>query len=152
MQTEPHDRHWIRLRGYWEYCTVSGDGRPEEQGRIKLPAAADAFPPNMRGSVRLSRRFQMPTNLDAQERVCITLSDASPDMSACLNGERLRALPQPLGDPSCWPADRCVSFDVTEQLRSRNTLTLTIEVDDSKQRRTGLEKPVLLEIVTPDDE
>lgn len=151
MDWEPYDRHWIRLRGPWEVCWLE-NGTPQPPRRVKLPAAWNELFGERTGTARFVRRFQSPAALDPDERVCLTLVDVAADVHCRINDVPVAPLATPLGDPGCWPHERCLSFDVTDLLRLSNRLTLDMTVDDAAGLNAGLHRPVLLEIVTLDDE
>ena len=151
MDWEPYDRHWIRLRGPWEVCWLN-EAAPQPAARVKLPTTWTSLFGDRPGTARFSRRFQAPARLDPEERVCVTLLDAGGEVRCRINDILVPPLPAPLGDPSCWPHERCLSFDVTDLLRPSNRLTLDITVDDAANAHAGLHLPVLLEIVTLDED
>ena len=150
MDWEPHDRHWIRLRGPWEVSWLDGSRTPSRT--VKLPADWTQLFGEQPGTARFVRRFQAPARLDADERVCVTLLDAGGEVCCRINDVPVDPLPLPLGDPSCWPHERCLSFDVTALLQPTNRLTLDITVDAAPLPHAGLHQPVLLEIVTLDED
>ena len=149
---EPHDRHWIRLRGPWEAVRIDDEGREAPAERIRLPADWQAFCTAGEGEARFTRRFQQPTNLDAEEHVVVTLTNVNTDVVATLNGQSVAPLTTPLGTPDCWPAESCLSYDVTHLLRPTNVLSLQLPVPSPEQStRVGLHDPVLLEIISLDE-
>ena len=150
MDWEPHDRHWIRLRGPWEVCWLE-NGTPQLTVRVKLPAVWNDLFGERAGTARFVRRFQAPARLDPDERVCVTLLDVSGEVRCSINDTPVDPLPVPLGEPECWPHEHCLSFDVTDLLRPSNRLALDITVGDAAPD-AGLHQPVLLEIITLDDE
>ena len=152
MDWEPHDRHWIRLRGPWRVSWIAADGTARSAQRVTLPSDWKSFAAEHCGTGRFERTFQKPTQLDADERVCITLTNVGADVQCQINGVPVPRLPTPLGDATCWPADECCSFDVTEHLQSTNRLTLEMRVPEATPLPVGLHEPVLIEIVTPDDD
>ena len=151
MDWEPHDRHWIRLRGPWEAVQVDADGREGPAERIRLPADWGPYCRRSNSTVRFLRRFQQPTHLDPEERVLVTLTNFRTNVHATLNGRTIVPLDVPLGEPECWPAENSLSFDVTDVLETTNLLGLELQLPaDESSAHTGLHEPVLLEIVTPD--
>ena len=151
MKWEPYDRHWIRLRGPWKVVRLDPDGAEGIPESIRLPSDWSLVCQEGGGVARFSRRFQRPTHLDADERVTVTMTNVNTDVKAALNGRSVAPLAVPLGDPECWPAAACRSFDVSDVLEVTNMLSLELRlpsVDDSP--RMGLHEPVLLEIVTLD--
>lgn len=151
MEWEPYDRHWIRLRGPWEVVGIE-ETAPQTAVRTTLPADWRTLFGDRSGTARFIRRFQRPTGLDADERVCVTLVDARADVRCRVNGTLVPQQESPLGDPECWPEGQCLSFDLTDHLQASNELILEVTVDDPHAGPAGLHQPVLLEIVTLDDE
>jgi hypothetical protein len=151
MDREPWDRHWIRLRGPWEVAWLEGAsyGPPTT---AKLPAPWIALFGPRAGTARFIRRFQAPARLDPDERVCVTLCGVGGEVAFWINNIPLTPLKTPLGEPDCWPHERCLSFDITALLRRSNRLTLEITVRDPAAPDSGLHQAVLLEIVTLDDD
>lgn len=147
MDWEPHDRHWIRLRGPWEVTWINADGTAEPAERISLPADWRTLFGDRLGTARFIRVFQKPTQLDADERVCITLSHVGAGVRCRFNDVAITPLPTPLGDATCWPDEDCCSFDVTDYLHPTNRLTFEITVKTTVAAPVGLHAPVLMEIV-----
>jgi len=154
---EPYDRHWIRLRGPWEVEWMAPP--PGERasadvatGRVRLPTAWSELFGDRGGTARFSRRFQQPTNLDADERVLVTLSEVRCKVTALLNGSPVSPLTLPVGDPESAPGDDTLSFEITSLLQPTNRLTLELMVEDPEkhEKPCGLWRPVLLEIIMPE--
>lgn len=103
--------HRIRLRGPWEYEVICRE--PSICGRINLPWAADRkrFP----GPVCYRRRFGLPRQIDAHERVWLTIQGLVSPAHIILNGRRLEG---------------AAEFDVTADLGERNELLVEIDNDD----------------------
>ena len=91
--------HRLRLRGPWQWRSATAAGTLTLPGRL-----AES------GVVTFSRRFGMPSNLDAHERVWLLRPDAARASA------RLNDTPLPPG-PAC---------DITALLRPRNELQLEI--------------------------
>lgn len=147
IDSEPHDRHWIRLRGPWE-VTWCGSSASSSGKRVKLPLDWRTLFGEQTGTAQFRRRFQTPSQLGELEHVCITLFEVQAHARCEVNGHVVPALEAPLGSPECWPAKSCLSFDITEHLQSSNQLTLELTVDEFPPLPIGLHEPVLLEIVT----
>jgi hypothetical protein len=92
--------HRIRLRGPWQWRSATAAGTLTLPGRLGEP-----------GVVTFVRRFGLPSNLDAHERVWLLRPEAAL-VPATLNGQALA-----LG-PAC---------DITAWLQPRNELQLQIE-------------------------
>ena len=133
--------HTIRLRGPWDLTPLSNTRETEmlpgdeplgfagETITQQLPAAWDAVLPGFRGSVRYTRRFGKPTNLESHERVWLCMDEAAGSVSLQLNGEKVAA-------PFC---------DVTDLLGERNLLQIEVTQPDPAQP-AGLVGEVRLEI------
>jgi hypothetical protein len=105
--------HRIRLRGPWE-CEPSG--RPPL--RMTLPCRwADGGLMDFSGRVRFRRRFGYPGQIDAYERVWLTLAGVSDRAEVRLNGAALG---------SCG-GDGPFEFEITRLLGSRNELIVDVE-------------------------
>lgn len=148
MDWEPHDRHWIRLRGPWDVSWRDDAGGLVEKRRVRLPVSWQELIGCRGGTATFRRRFQQPSQLDTNERVCITVTNAHARVCCTLNNAPVSQLPQPLGTPDCWPAGACSSFDVTAHLQLANELMLEVTVDGTSSLLAGLHEPVLIEIVT----
>jgi hypothetical protein len=121
--------HRIRLRGPWE-CEPSG--RP--QLRMSLPSRwADGGLIDFSGRVRFRRRFGYPGQIDAYERVWLTLAGVSDRAEVLLNGA-------PLG--SCG-GDGPFEFEITRLLGLRNELIVDVE---GTAERGGLWGETALEV------
>jgi len=149
FDSEPYDRHWIRLRGPWDVSSVAESGTDSVE-RVRLPADWRTLFGEQTGTACFQRRFQCPTHLDDDERVCVTLLDVRAQVHCQLNGQDVPPLAAPLGDPGCWPAESCLSFDLTDLLQPSNQLRLALTVEQLPADPVGLHEPVLLEIVTLD--
>jgi beta-galactosidase/beta-glucuronidase len=137
--------HTIRLRGPWEcepvarYATEGEETRERVDGlpapsRPTLPAPWDSlFGPEFIGRLRLRRRFNLPTGLEAHERVWLVIEGMDLPGTASLNDEPLGSLPE-----GSSPTD----FDVTLLLRPRNELVLEID-------RRSASRPPSLSASTP---
>ena len=121
--------HRIRLRGPWE-CEPSG--RPPL--RMTLPCRwADGGLLDFNGRVRFRRRFGYPGQIDAYERVWLTLAGVSDRAEVQLNGAALG---------SCG-GDGPFEFEITRLLGSRNELTVDVE---GTAERGGLVGETALEV------
>ncbi len=140
--------HTIRLRGPWELTPLSrardsrmlpgGEPLGFAGGTItqQLPAAWDAVLPGFRGTVRYTRRFGKPTNLELEERVWLCVDDAAGSISMSLNGEALIKGSGPF------------SINVTDLLRERNLLQVEV-TQLGPELPAGLVGEVRLEIRRP---
>ncbi len=152
LRWEPYDCHWIRLRGPWVVDWLKATDGNEQSRRVRLPASWEDIFGDRRGTARFKRRFQRPTNLDADERVVITLCEVRCEVAVSLNDRALEPLSKPLGDPESALGDDLLSFDVTEMLEATNQLVIDLSVSGTPSSETpcGLWKPVLLEVITVD--
>ncbi len=150
LRWEPYDRHWIRLRGPWTVSWLAPADVDAQPRRVTLPASWVELFVDRIGTARFERRFQQPTNLDADERVVITLGDVRCHVSAWLNDVELTPLGEPVGDPESVPYEDAISFEVTTALQTSNRLTLDLSVSapPSSEIPYGLWRPVLLEVIT----
>jgi hypothetical protein len=154
---EPYDRHWIRLRGPWDVTWLApppDNTMPAAvtSERVRLPAAWHELFGKRVGTARFSRRFQQPTNLDAEERVLVTLCEVRCEVRAKLNASPLIPLDTPIGDPASAACEDTLSFEITPLLQPSNLLTLelTVHAPEKRERSCGLWRPVLLEVITPE--
>ena len=122
--------HVIRLRGPWELqplerCVSLGNGqfRRDDQdlpagGRGAVPGDwADLLGPDFRGTVRYTRHFNCPTNLDVGERVWLVCEGLDHQGIFSLNE-------QPLFEQV--GSDEPAGFDITDLLQPRNTLFVCV--------------------------
>ncbi len=109
--------HTIRLRGPWDY-QLFVDGQPSGPvRRSELDADwASLLDVQLRGVLRLVRRFSQPTNLEPDEQVLLVFTQSRCAASPTLNA-------QPLGQ---LPAKSDAAFDVTGQLSFRNDLNVEL--------------------------
>ena len=126
--------HRIRLRGPWQATPLSradGDLRPPAT-TVRMPCRLDDVWPEFRGTVRLTRPFGLPRQLDDYERVWLTVAGMTGRADAALNG-------QPLGHWDAAPFE----VEVTGLLRERNELVVRLHVTEPG---SGLWGEVALEI------
>jgi hypothetical protein len=136
----PRSPHQIRLRGPW---TVYGPGAelpdsvPET---IHLPAGWRTLFGEHAGRARFVRRFNRPTNLGDEERVCIVLADTGGAVTLHVNGESVESA---TGTDSA-----AMTFDITSRLQPHNELEIEIEFDPLQHPDAagGLWRPVTIEI------
>jgi hypothetical protein len=107
---------------------------------VHLPAAWRTLFGELSGRARFVRRFNRPTNLGEQERVCIALADVGGPVTLRVNGEPVDSTA--VTDPSVR------TFDITRRLESHNELEIEVEVDPSQHAEVpgGLWQPVTIEI------
>ena len=105
--------HRIRLRGPWE-CEPAG--LPPR--RMALPCRwKDGGLSDFSGHVRFRRRFGYPGQIDAYERVWLTMAGVSDYAEVQLNGAALGA---------CG-GEGPFEYDITRLLRARNELSVYVE-------------------------
>jgi hypothetical protein len=139
------DTHVIRLRRPWEYeplarTFIDADGTRREStqgmppaGRAHLPTDWGATLGNdFRGSVRYSRRFGLPTNLERHEQVWIVVDGVDYFGTVALNGT-------PLGELVGYRTPR--EFDIRTLLVERNLLTLAVELPLYEAGATAPQRP-----------
>ncbi len=121
--------HRIRLRGPWE-CEPSG--RPPM--RMALPCRwADGGLMDFSGHVRFRRRFGYPGQIDAYERVWLTLDGVSDRAEVQVNGAAIGR---------CG-GDGPFEFEITRLLGARNELIVDVE---GAAERGGLWGETALEV------
>jgi hypothetical protein len=106
--------HVIRLRAPW-------DCQPLERGALSAEAAP---------GVRCSRRFNAPSNLDAEERVWLLCDAVEHRARFTINGHSLGMVEGPQAQPR---------LDITGHLQPHNQLVVEIElaVDDVTPTEIG---------------
>jgi hypothetical protein len=121
--------HSIRLRGPWELLplaravrTAAGMQEVAERlpagGRTQVPGdGRELLGDEFTGRARFTRRFNLPTNLDAHERVFLVIAGLDARASVQLNGEPLHATPDALTSRR---------HDVTPHLKLHNALEIEI--------------------------
>src|SRR5437868_4647688 len=112
--------HVIRLRGPWSLKVLERDPpappAPPTEHKVAVPGDwAETLGAGFCGSVRYTRRFNRPTNLEAQERVWLVVAGVDHQASVTLNGRPLGTA----GSPNS-PA----RFDVTADLTAYNLLVV----------------------------
>ncbi|NQV28093.1 MAG: hypothetical protein HQ518_27390 [Rhodopirellula sp.] len=155
MRTEPI--HRMHLKGPWIYEWIDGphglagaaeagsekESSEEESplladSRVRMPSSLQSAFGNVSGTIRLSRRFQRPTNLDDNERVHIAFDGIGGQAEVSVNGQNLGSLAD---------TTETVSFDISPQLLPSNELSVELRYSPSENSETGgLHKPVAIEI------
>ncbi len=126
------EQHTIRLRGPWElapleqFSTSRAGGAPQSAqslpsgGKTSVPGDWSALlGADFRGTVRYTRRFHSPTNLDLNERVWLVCEAIDALGRATLNGKPVFEGQDPAGP---W------AQDITELLRARNQLVIDVSL------------------------
>jgi hypothetical protein len=132
----PPDLYPIRLQGPWELVSLADpDSKPV---RIRLPFTEEPHPD---GRVRLTRRFQKPTNLDPEERVLLLLPGGVM-ASCCALNDREVAVERRIGS--------CEAVDLTPLLQDSNRLAIDVDLD-LDDTLTALRSPILLGIMPDAD-
>jgi len=129
--------HCIRLQGPWQVIPPGGDAATMPID-IRIPATWQSLFGDIAGTAIFQRRFNIPTQLEEQDRVLIRVPDDAGEISRCsLNGIALSPCE---ADPQ--------TFEITAHLREYNHLEiqLTFIPTDKTQETRELWKPVLLEI------
>ena len=115
--------HRIRLRGPWEYEVLAAAQKsgpqPGSKGRIELPCRwRDSILGSCAGRIRLTRNFGEPRQIDAFERVWLTLGGNSGVLDIWLNE-------QPLGQR--LDGAQLLEFEVSGLVQARNKIAVEIE-------------------------
>lgn len=140
----PPDLHTIRLQGPWrfEWEPREESDRSATVGTIRLPITEHAMPVGRQGTLRLIRRFQRPTRLEAHEQVWLLLPPGCRPARVRLNEAEVPCLRR-IGDYT--------ASDLTAELRPSNELRLEFVIDAETPLPT-LDRPVLLGILPERDE
>ena len=133
--------HTIRLRGPWEYqplarATLLADGSVGRDDR-DLPAGGTIVMPgdwgavlgsDFRGLVRFTRRFALPTGLDASTRVWLVIEDVDWQGTVVLNGAALGMVrfSAALATDGVSGLPCPARFDITSHLQPRNLLAIDV--------------------------
>ena len=116
--------HAIRLRGPWtcqplDWADASAAPLPAG-GTLEMPGDwGRLLGDDFRGRVRFTRQFNLPTGLDAGQRVWLVIDSVHAEADVVLNGSSVGQVcnvPNP-------PAGR---FDITSLLQSRNELVVEV--------------------------
>ncbi len=137
--------HTIRLRGPWEVQPLvqqrGGEPRSEDLPtciRCQMPADwGGVLGPDFLGTVRYTRTFNCPTNLEAHEHVWLVVEPPRSSGAVRLNGHELGLVR--LGES----AGR---FDITALLKQHNAVEIDVEHLDPGSSAGGLVGEVRLEI------
>ncbi|MEX2288556.1 MAG: NRDE family protein [Planctomycetaceae bacterium] len=146
--------HRMHLRGPWEVEWVSnaespppqpspaggeGERQATDSGRVKLPADWQSLFGERRGTVRFTRRFGKPTNLEPHEKVFIAFDGIGGVARVSVNGSHVGIIEN---------STSTIRFDVTALLNPSNTLdvVLTYTETDDASSPGGLYAPVAIEV------
>jgi hypothetical protein len=123
--------HRIRLRGPWEWDTLTGPavrGDAARRGRVTMPCSlAQAGLSSQTGPVRFSRRFGMPGSLDRNEHVWLCFEPQARQTDVILNEQRLAEL---VGSGR-------FAVECTNVLRQRNQLDVLLQANSDQDGLTG---------------
>jgi hypothetical protein len=151
--------HRIQLKGPWEFEWLAADERSPSAGparssgpedelgarhlagehRVHMPATWQSLFGDAAGRARFRRRFNRPTNLDADERVFLVFDGISGAAEISLNGHGLGAV---------TGAAFSAEFEATPLLEPANVLLVELVFNpaDHPEQPGGLWAPVALEI------
>lgn len=130
----PECVHRMNLKGPWFYEWMHGpepaaafldrcadrDSPQMSTSRVRMPATwQDAFGA-VAGTVLLRRRFGRPSNLEAHERIHVTLDCLAGDAEVAVNGATVA---------SAIASAEPQSFDVTDRLKTSNELSIKLTFD-----------------------
>lgn len=128
------------LKGPWRYQPLAavGDSPLPPAGTARLPASWQELFGEFRGTVRFTRNFHQPTNLEPHERVWIVVEGVGGAASVVVNGE-------PLGDVE--ETSEGGEFDVTFRIQEYNELQVDVCFEtQGRERPGGLWAPVAVEV------
>ena len=131
------ETHTIRLRGPWHYQTLTTDNLPTQQQRVHL--AHDTIRElNVAGhqQVRFSRAFGRPNGLESNETIYLVVEKTELHLRLLLNGELL-------GDQS----GTCNRWNITAELRERNTLIIETELPEASERDSMPDHAFVVELL-----
>lgn len=136
----------INLKGPWQYQWLEPLFENVElisEGTARMPASWESIFRNARGSVRFSRSFHRPTNLERHEHVFLVFEGVGGFRELSFNENDITTKSMELS-----PAKREV--EITDLLRPFNKIEIVIEWKGSNRENEqgGLWGPVLLEIRT----
>lgn len=145
--------HRINLKGPWDFfplnrASVASPNFVTQEplppaGTVKFPADWQAILGEFRGTVRFTRRFNLPTNLIATDRVDLVLDGVGGTARIVLNQHPVGTIGEP---------DQTARFDVTSSLRPHNQLEITVDWNGIVPELGGLWGPVALEITSANDD
>ena len=130
----PECVHRMNLKGPWFFEWLDGpepaaafldrcadrESPQMSTSRVRMPASwPDAFGA-VAGTVLLRRRFGRPSNLDAHERVHVTLDGVIGKAEVAVNGCLVDSLS---------PSEKPQSVDVTDRLDASNELSIRLTFD-----------------------
>ena len=88
--TDDRPAHRIRLRGPWQFTWRNReDQSPDSCGTMQHPDDWRRIVGSRSGVLELTRRFHAPTNLDADETVCLLLTGVFGSGDVRLNNEEI---------------------------------------------------------------
>lgn len=135
--------HRIHLKGPWEFQPLSAHSAAPNTllpagGTIKFPIEWREFLGDFAGRARFTRHFNLPTNLEPQDRVDLVLDGLGGMTEILLNQ-------MPVG--MVQPPHQTGRFDITPFLKPHNILVIHVEWDGAAGEAGGLWAPVALEIL-----
>jgi hypothetical protein len=137
--------HRMNLKGPWFYEWLDGpepaaafldrcadrDSPQMSTSRLRMPTSWFAAFGAVSGTVLLRRRFGRPSNLEAHERVHVTLDSVIGHAKIAVNGVPVAVIDASTGRQS---------FDVTDKLTASNELSIRLTFDG---RETGDDRRLL---------
>lgn len=137
--------HRMFLKGPWEVRRLDRDEPPR---RVTLPASWQTiFEGSSCGRAEFRRKFNQPTNLDAQEHVWIVFQGVRGAAWVDINGKRVGGI-----EGGIHSDNETAEFEITAHLALHNELVvqLTFWVGSPPDQPGGLWGPVALEIRSED--
>jgi len=130
--------HRMNLKGPWRYTWLSDSSESKPSGRITMPVDWRSAFGEVSGSIRFERNFNLPSNLEAHERVFVVLDGVGGAARVNVNAAGLGTIAPPGGE---------AAFDVTELLQPSNRLVVEVDFAPSESSGPGgLWAPVGIEI------
>ena len=145
--------HRMNLRGPWNYCwlrCIDAEQNLEAVETAKMPASWQSLFQELSGTVQFSRAFGCPTNLNRGAKVFLVLDGVGGSGTVSLNESTLGEVSTThrREKSSSTLAGNSIRFEITQMIRQRNLVTITLTFDAVKEADTpgGLWGLVGLEI------
>ena len=136
--------HRIHLKGPWDYFPLnsgagaSADSALPASGTVKFPAKWQDVLGTFCGTVRFTRRFNQPTNLEVEDRVDLVFDGVGGHADVRLNDRKVGSIS---------PTESAARFEISTDLQLHNLLEVTVTWSGPATEAGGLWAPVALEII-----